>query len=242
MIGLPELAILALVVALVVVVPRLRAAPEALIDEGALGTRALAQIRSEHRVDPCEDPVVVEVLRAFAQRAGLRVPRLRALVVDRPGLNAAALADGTVVLWAGLVQAVTEGRVSRHELAGVLAHELAHIELGHGRQRAARELMARPFVGWLGLSTGGLVGRTLLDRGLALLRKGASRQAELEADALAVSLLRRAGFPPGSLARFLERLAEQGPREPVWGAWRSTHPHAAERLRALDEAGAGPRR
>lgn len=236
MIGLQELALVSLVIALVVVVPRLRMAAASWIDESDLAARSLEQIRSRHRVVACRDPVVTAILEAFAKRAELRVPRLRALVVERPGLNAAALADGTVVLWAELVDAVHQHRLTRDELAGVLAHELAHIELGHGRQRAASELLARPFVRGLGFFRGGLLGRLLLGGGLDLLRKGASRRAELEADALAVTLLRQAGFSPDGLARFLERLARQGAREPTWGAWLSTHPHTAARLHALGRA------
>lgn len=237
MIGLPEFALIATVIALVVLVPRLRRAPEALIDESALGAQALEEIRAQHRVEPCADPVVTEVMSTFEKRAKLRVPRLRALEVERPGLNAAALADGTVVLWAGLVDAIRQQDLPRDELAGVLAHELAHIELGHGRQRAARELLARPFVGWLSMAGGGLFRGLVLNQGVALLRKGASRQAELEADAMAVTLLRRAGFPPDGLSRFLRRLARQALHQPAWGAWLSTHPHTTERLRALDALG-----
>ena len=238
MIGPTELTILVLVVALVVLVPRLRQIPESLINERELGAQALAQIRSQHRVVTCEEPVVKDVLGAFERSPGLRVARLRALEVERPGLNAAALADGTVVLWTGLVDALAHEQITRNELAGVLAHELAHIQLGHGRQRAARDLMTRPIVGWLG-RFGGLLGGWLVDQGMLLLRKGASREAELEADALAVSLLQRAGFPPSSLARFLERLAAMAPQEPEWSEWMSTHPHVTRRLQALHERGAG---
>ena len=235
MIGPSEFALLALVVVLVIVVPWLRRASAKWIDESALGASALQEIRAQHRVAACEEPVVQEIISTFGARAKLRVPHLRVLVVERPGLNAAALADGTVVLWAGLVDAVRRGDVTREELAGVLAHELAHIELGHGRQRAAAELLARPVVGVFGLFGGGIFRNLLVGQGLSLLRKGASRQAELEADATAILLLRRAGFPPGSLAQFLRRLAQQGATEPAWGAWLSTHPHTSERLRALDD-------
>lgn len=233
MCGGTELGLILLVVVLVFVVPRLRKGAVALVDENDLGQRELERIRQAHAVGPCESAAVLDVFDAFRNRVELRMPRLRALVVDRPGLNAAALPDGTVVLWRGLVEAVDEGVIPTDELAGVLAHELAHIELGHGRQRAVQELLAGPLIGRLSLLAGGAVGREAVGKGVDLLRKGASREAELEADALAQRLLRRAGLDPHGLERFLARLERQAPDQPAWAELLSTHPHLRERRARL---------
>lgn len=226
-----EIGIILLLVGILVVVPRLRAGAAALVDEKALGREALAGLTAEHRVEPCTDPVVAEVLAAF-QRLKLRMPQLRALTVHREGFNAGALADGTVILWSGLVEQVERGDLPRDELAGLLAHEVAHIVLGHGRQRVVQDLMTRPLLGRLSF-LGGPLGRMVLGRGVELLRKGASRQSELEADETAVKLLRRAGFPPDSLRRFLARLERMAPLQPAWAELMSTHPHLAARQEAL---------
>ena len=231
--GGSELAVILLVVALLFIVPRLRQGAVTLIDEAGLGEKQLAQIRAGHPVGPCKNPVVDELLATFRARLRLRLPGLRALVVEQPGLNAAALADGTVVLWAGLVAAVEAGQVPRDELAGLLAHELAHVELGHGRQAALQELLSRPLVGRL--APGGPLGQLVLGKGMDLLRKGASREVEWEADAHALVLLRGAGLDPRGLERFLLRLKEQSPQQPEWAAWLSTHPHLDARVARLRE-------
>lgn len=233
-----EIGIILLVVALLVILPRIRRGAVALVDEQALGSKELAAIQQTHRVRPCESALVEQVLADFRTRLRLRVPALRAMVVERAGLNAAALADGTVVLWAGLVEEVDGGQIPLDELAGLLAHEIAHIELGHGRQRAVQELLAGPLTGKLALLVGGPLGRTVVGKGVDLLRKGASRDIELEADRVAAGLLQRAGFDPGGLERFLGRLADRAPTQPEWAAWLSTHPHMAQRRAQLrDRAG-----
>ncbi len=233
--GGSEIFVILLVVALIFVVPMLRKQAVQLVDEQALGAKELARIRENHPVRTCESTVVNEVLDRFRQRLRLRLPGVRALTVEREGLNAAALPDGTVVLWEGVVQAVDQGLISKDELAGLLAHELAHMELDHGRQRALQELMAGPLVGRLAGRLGGPVGQVALGKGVDLLRKGASREAELEADALALAFMKRAGFAPEGLERFLGRLADMGPTEPRWAAWLSTHPHLQHRREVLRE-------
>jgi len=230
-----EIGIILLLVALVVVVPRVQKRAEAFVNERALGSKSLARIQQTHRVVPCDSPQVAEVFDAFRSRLRLRVPELRALTVERTGLNAAALADGAVVLWAGLVEAVDDGSVPQDEFAGLVAHEIAHIELGHGRQRVVQELIAGPLVGRLSLMMGGHVGRALVGRGMDLLRKGASREAELEADRVAVRLLREAGFDPGGLERFLGRLSQLAPGQSRWAELLSTHPHLEARRARLRE-------
>ena len=230
-----ELGLILLVVVLLFVVPKLRQGAVELVDEAELGRKELARIRESHAVGPCESDPVQEVLGAFRERLELRVPTLRAVVVDRDGINAAALSDGTVVLWRGLVDAVEAGAVPADELAGLLAHELAHIQLGHGRQRAMQDLLTKPLLGRLAATAGGPAAQVAMGKGMDLLRKGASREAELEADEVATKLLRVAGFDPAGLERFLGRLERLAPEQPEWAALLSTHPHLRQRRAKLRE-------
>lgn len=235
MCGGTELGVVLLVFAVLFVVPRLRRGAASWVDEQELGRRELARIEDAHEVTACHSESVLRILATFRARLDLRLPSLRALVVHRPGLNAAALPDGTVVLWQGLVEAVEAGTIPTDELAGLLAHELAHIQLGHGRQRAVQELLAGPLVGRLAAVAGGPIVRGVVVRGVDLLRKGASRDAELEADGLATRLLREAGYDPAGLDRFLGRLEQFAPRQPAWSALLSTHPHLCARRAKLQE-------
>jgi predicted Zn-dependent protease len=94
---------------------------------------------------------------------------------------------------------VDSGEITEPELAAVLAHELAHIELGHGRAAAVRQTLS----GWAGKA---LAARALgplalfwLPAGMKSLSRGATRAAELQADAWAYSMLQRTRYDPEAL-------------------------------------------
>jgi predicted Zn-dependent protease len=127
------------------------------------------------------------------------------------------------------------------ELAGVLAHEVAHIVARHAVKR---------YEGSLGLQAAQLLTLAArqgeLARGLGVAGLSAqlayARQDELEADQLAVKYLRAAGFDPIGILTFLETLRELDrehtaylPRGVVRPHYGRTHPFIPERLRAVKE-------
>lgn len=147
------------------------------------------------------------------------------------GANALALPGGQVI--------VTDEMVTLAEspamLAGVLAHEIGHVEHRHGIRRLGR---AAGLSAVVMLMTGdvtsmthdiGVVGAGLLDRSY-------SRGFEREADARGIALMRHAGKDPESLAVLLERLEAPAKGDDDWASWLSTHPSTAERVRVLREA------
>jgi Zn-dependent protease with chaperone function len=143
---------------------------------------------------------------------------------SRIGPNAFALPGGTIVVTDELVE-----RVGADEavLIGVLGHELGHLRHRHGMRMLVQ-------VGALGAIAGVLVGdfSTLLAGVPVWLGQAAySRDAEREADAEAVRVLRAAGLSPNVMVRFFEALArspEHGERAVSFGL--STHPADAERI------------
>jgi predicted Zn-dependent protease len=142
-------------------------------------------------------------------------------VLAMPVFNALALPHKTIVLAESLVEFC---RYERDQIAFVLAHEAAHILLGHaGKRSRANALVtvmrtANPLVG-MGI-------RMLFDRAF-------SREQEFEADRLGVTLCARAGYGPQGAIAFFTRLGALDNSTGVLGQFLSTHPPLQERIEQL---------
>ena len=141
-------------------------------------------------------------------------------VLTMPVMNAQALPYSTIVLAESLVEFC---RNERDQLAFVLAHEAAHIHLGHAKERSqanalATVLRVNPLIG-IGV-------RMLFDRAF-------SREQELEADRVAVTLCARAGYAPQAAIAFLTRLSVFASSPGGVGQLMSTHPLMKERIAQL---------
>ncbi|HEX8500533.1 MAG TPA: M48 family metallopeptidase [Pyrinomonadaceae bacterium] len=169
--------------------------------------------------------------RLAAQAPGYRFP-YKFVVVASPEVNAFALPGGYVFVNEGAVRAArTEG-----ELAGVLAHEIAHVSLRHGTTQASRAYLARTglnVLGALSVALQGDLGRLATVVGGAGANKlflKSNREAEAQADAEGVRLMAAAGYDPREMAEFFERLDERGVggrEEP------GDHPDPASRVEAI---------
>jgi predicted Zn-dependent protease len=152
------------------------------------------------------------------------VEEVRISVVDQSEINAGNAGGCQFLVTAGLLQ-----RSSDDQLRGVLAHEIAHQDLGH----AARAQV---------LNTGLSVGAALLERFFpgsgaltpiagTLIARGYGRTEEYAADRHGVDILRRAGYPAEIMVdtlRWLRGVSGNG-----GGGFLSTHPAIDERIVAL---------
>jgi len=140
-------------------------------------------------------------------------------IAEDPSINAFALPGGIIVVHRGLITAAQ----TPETLAGVLAHEVQHVERRHSLRALGHEF------GWR-LALGLILGETS-GTGVALLSQldglGYSRDLEREADHYGILALARSGIDPAGLPRFFETLAASAP-ETV--ALLSTHPSSAARL------------
>ena len=120
---------------------------------------------------------------------------------------------------------------SPDEVAGILAHEMGHVTERHGTQRLVESLGLAFFFGvLLGDLSGGAIGTA----GTAFISLGFSREAEAEADRVALALLESGGMGAGGLADFFARLeSKQGK---LAGAFEllSSHPSHARRRQMFD--------
>lgn len=153
-----------------------------------------------------------------------RLSEVRVGIVDSPAINAGSAGNGEFFVTTGLLS-----RAGDEELRGVLAHEIAHDDLGHPAK--AQMLNA-------GLGIGALLLEQLFpgSSGFApvaggLIARGYSRPQEYEADRHAVTILRRAGYRPEVMVRTLEWLM-RGEGD-SGGGFFSTHPATRERIAAL---------
>ena len=155
-------------------------------------------------------------------------------VVDSDVVNAFALPGGHVVVFRGLID---QARTS-DEVAGVLGHELTHVQLHHPTKAMIRAI---GFIGLFQALSGGTPGQLAGDA----LVMSQSRDAERAADAGALTLLDHAGISPAGLADFFRRLMVSHDKKPksstdqlldTVGGFLATHPGHAERLSSIEAA------
>lgn len=145
-------------------------------------------------------------------------------VAEDPSINAFAVPGGYVVVNTGLIKAAD----SAEEVAGVLAHEVQHVERRHTLKNLLHSLGFRALIA---LALGDFSG-TLGNAAATLSELKFGRDLESEADTLGLSALRKAGVAPQGMASFFGKLAkqEQGAAPPTL---LSTHPASEERMKTL---------
>ena len=162
-------------------------------------------------------------------------------VVNASDVNAFALPGGPTYVTRGLIESV-QGEA---ELAGVMAHEIAHVALRHGTNNATKAYLAQAGIGILGGLLGGGSGATgqiiqaVGGLGLNALFLKFSRTAETQADIVGTQILARAGYDPLAMASMFAMLRAQQGREPGKVAqFFSDHPSPSNReARVRQEAG-----
>lgn len=131
----------------------------------------------------------------------------------------------------GLNSAMVELCLSDDELASVIGHEIAHLELRHASERVSQDLAARGLTGLAGSGDAGAARLFGIGATLGVLLPY-SRQHEFEADRLALHYMADAGYDPMAAADLWSRMAAQEDRgrTPVF---LSTHPADTERVAAI---------
>lgn len=171
--------------------------------------------------------------RLAAQAPGPGYP-YRFRVANLSDVNAFALPGGAIYVHRGLIEQVrTEG-----ELAGVMAHEIAHVALRHPTSQASKAYVTRAGIGLLGTllgdgrqSTVSGIMNAVGGLGLNALFLRYSRNAETQADVVGAQIMARAGYDPNEMAAFFAYLQSQSPRRPsMFQRFLSDHPPPANRV------------
>src|SRR5688500_15108234 len=199
--------------------------------EIALGKQVDQEIERQARV--IDDPVIAEYVNRVGQNlvrnSDVKVP-VSIKVIDAEEVNAMALPGGFFFVNSGLLMKAE----SESELAGVMAHEIAHIAARHGTRQASRgqiiNMASIPLIfmgGWTGYgirqAASVLVPMTFLNF---------SRGFEREADLLGLQYLYKAGYDPTSFVDFFEKIQSLEKRKPgTMSKVFSSHPMTDDRIK-----------
>ena len=158
--------------------------------------------------------------------------KLRVRVINSKILNAIALPGDQILVFKGLID-FAQGP---NEVAGVLAHEMGHLQLEHPMRLVIRESGTAFLVG---LVMGDIFGGSAISfGGTALLVTAFGRDAESAADAEAVTLMSKAGLEIAPFGAFFERLNAKGDGDiPI--PFLRTHPPSDQRAKLIEAAPAG---
>ena len=205
--------------------------------EIAIGKQLAQDVeRSAKLVD---DPVVVEFVNRVGQNlvrnSDARVP-FTIKVIDADEINAFALPGGFFYVNSGLVLRADE----EAELAGVMAHEIAHVTARHGTKNATKgELTQLAMIPLILLGPGGWAGYGIYQGLNFVIPMGYlkfSRDAEREADFLGLQYMYKAGYDPNAYVSFFEKVQAEERRRPgsVPKVF-SSHPPTSERIQKTQQ-------
>ena len=211
----------------------------------ALERRLGEAIMVEGRRDPeyIKDPDLSQYLNAMGKKLAAYAPGgapdIEVFGVRDPAINAFAMPGGYIGVHTGLI--VTSG--AEAELAGVLAHEIAHVTQRHiarglTQQQQSGHLAIATLVAAIlaGLTPGGgqaAMGIAAFGQAAAIAQQlGFSRDAEQEADRTGFEMLRKAGYDPNGMAVMFGRLMQASSLNEGrgGGVYVSTHPLSISRM------------
>jgi predicted Zn-dependent protease len=190
--------------------------------EEKLGELMWQSILNQHEIsyDNTLNNAVDSIFNTICRSNELRADEYKIHVVRNDEANAFAMPGKYILIYTGLI-AQSE---SAAEIAGVIAHELAHINRNHIEQKLMREI-------GLGMLIGMTTGNSdpgMIQNAIQLLASTAfDRESEKEADITAVTYMQNAQQDPEHFARILLRISKETPG--IRLSWISTHPESIKR-------------
>jgi predicted Zn-dependent protease len=203
--------------------------------EVAIGRQLAAEVDRSSKI--INDPLVSEYVNRIAQNVVLhsdsKVP-FTIKVIDSQEVNAFALPGGFLYVNRGLLEAAD----NEAEVAGVVAHEIAHVAARHGMEQASKgelfNYLSIPLI-FLG-GIGGYAIRQGLGLAVPLSFLKFSRGAEKEADRLGAQYMWASGYDPNALITFFEKLQAKNKKKPgTLSKLFSTHPMTGDRITEVRE-------
>lgn len=203
-------------------------------DELALGQQTDQQVIETYGI--YNDPELNNYITAIGTKMGKLTHRptlnYSFKVLDTPVVNAFAVPGGYVYFTRGILAYLN----NEAEFAGVMAHELGHVNARHTAVQYTRATVAQ-----LGLGVGAMLSETvrkyagIAQFGVQMLFLRFSRDNERQADALGVEYSSKSGYDSNNMANFFVTLERLYPSEDQSGlpGWFSTHPNPPDRVNAI---------
>ncbi len=198
--------------------------------EIALGKRLAQDVERHSKI--VDDPIIAEYVNRVGQNlvrnSDAKVP-FTIKMVDSQEINAFALPGGFFFVNSGLMLRAD----NESELAGVMAHEIAHVAARHGTRQATRGQLVNyasiPLIfmgGWTGFGIRQAAGFAIP---MGFMRF--SRGMESEADLLGLQYLYKTGYDPAGMVDFFEKLLAEQKRKPgALSKMFSSHPPTGDRV------------
>jgi predicted Zn-dependent protease len=201
-------------------------------NEMEIGTEVHEQVRASGLL--ITDPVLLDYLLALGQQiVSVTEPQpfiYRFNLIESDELNAFAVPGGYIYLHSGVLAQV--GDVS--ELAGVLAHEIAHVRRRHIAKAQEGQTVTQLAALAATVLSGGHPAAVAVAQGINVsLQIQHTRENEVDADDQGFDYMVLAGYDPRGMIRFFQRiLADKGPGRPAVPPYLFTHPDLKERIAA----------
>jgi hypothetical protein len=208
-------------------------------DDVKIGQEAAQQARNElpmlndATVDDYVERIGDRLVESIPQELEHREFRYSFDVINQKEINAFALPGGPMFLNRGMIEAAK----SEGEIAGVMAHELAHVALRHGTAQAtkAQKFEIGSVAGQiLGAIIGGTAGNVISagsQIGLGTYFMKYSREYERQADLMGAQIMAAAGYDPRRMADMFRTIEAQGGRGGP--EWLNSHPNPGNRYAAI---------
>jgi len=204
--------------------------------EIALGKQLAQEVERQAKL--IDDPIIAEYVNRVGQNlvrnSDAKVP-FTIKVLDAEEVNAFALPGGFFFVNSGLILKAD----SESELAGVMAHEIAHVAARHGTRNATRGQLIQFAMIPVMIMSGGWTGYAIYQGASLAIPMGFlafTRSMEREADFLGLQYMYKAGYDPTSFVDFFEKIQTMEKRKPGTVAKVfSTHPMTDDRIKASQE-------
>ena len=192
--------------------------------ESAMGKATVAQAKKQ--LPLIEDPKITQYVNQVGQRVAAASGRdefdYEFYVIMDDSLNAFALPGGKIFVNAGAIMKTD----SEAQLAGLLAHEVAHAALSHGFQLATQGNLTANIVQYIPY-----VGNAAT----SLIVMNYSRGMEKQADIYGTRILVNSGYAADGVRNLMAQLHESHQEDSEPPEWLSSHPNSKQRIRYMEE-------
>jgi predicted Zn-dependent protease len=199
--------------------------------------KTVSQARSQRKLDTSSARTarVQQITSRLVAQAVRIVPETKSWqwqvhVLEDPSVNAWCMPGGKMAVYTGLIEKLNP---TDAELAQVMAHEISHALLQHGRERMSRAVATNAAL-TIGSIAAGVNLSGLENVAMVALELPNSRTAETESDRLGIEIAARAGYDPNAAISLWQKMAKLsgsggGPE------WLSTHPSDQTRIANLQQ-------